>query len=44
VYLGIDSKNETAAIGYAIGRVHWSKGFAAEAAAAVIDWGFSAHS
>ncbi len=40
VYLGIDTKNETAELGYAIGRAQWGKGFATEAAMAVIDWGF----
>ncbi|MDX2111121.1 MAG: GNAT family protein [Verrucomicrobiota bacterium] len=34
--------HKRAELGYWIGKVHWGEGYATEAAAAVIDWGFRA--
>jgi ribosomal-protein-alanine N-acetyltransferase len=40
VNLEVDSDNQIAMLGYAIGRDHWGKGVALEAARAVVSWGF----
>ena len=40
ISLEIDTSNEIAMLGYAIGRDHWGKGITPEAARAAIDWGF----
>ena len=41
IILSIDSKHETGAIDYALARPHWRQGLMTEAAAAVVDWGFT---
>ena len=41
INLRVDSLNNAAEIGYAIGRDHWGKGITAEAASAALDWAFS---
>jgi [ribosomal protein S5]-alanine N-acetyltransferase len=40
VSLGIEPSDQTANLGYAIARQHWGRGFATEAARAVVDYGF----
>lgn len=40
VNLEVDADKQIAMLGYAIGRAHWGKGIAPEAARAVIAWGF----
>lgn len=40
VILEINAPDATANLGYAIGREYWGKGFATEAARAVVDYGF----
>ena len=40
VGLRIDTEHATAALGYAIARIHWGRGLVVEAARAVIDWSF----
>jgi ribosomal-protein-alanine N-acetyltransferase len=42
VNLEIDADNQIVMLGYAIGRDHWGKGIALEAARAVVAWGFQA--
>jgi ribosomal-protein-alanine N-acetyltransferase len=39
--LSIDEKSRTAMLGYALGRAWWGRGFATEAALAVMEWGFA---
>ena len=43
VILGIDPDAKIAEISYGLGRLHWGKGLASEAAGSVIDWGFDEH-
>ncbi len=43
VDLTIDPDQRIAELGYAIAREHWGKGFAPEAARALIDWGFQTY-
>jgi RimJ/RimL family protein N-acetyltransferase len=40
ITLAIKESREAAELSYAIARVHWGQGLVAEAARAVIDWGF----
>jgi ribosomal-protein-alanine N-acetyltransferase len=40
INLSIDGTHDTAELGYALARVHWSRGLMPEAALAVIDWAF----
>ncbi|MDQ3870046.1 MAG: GNAT family N-acetyltransferase [Chloroflexota bacterium] len=40
VGLAIDRSNDSGALGYWIGRRHWGRGFATEAAGAVVDYAF----
>ena len=40
VNLEIDSEDRSAMLGYAIGRTHWGRGLATEAAKAVLSWAF----
>lgn len=42
VGLILDGANETAELGYWIGKPYWGRGYASEAARAVVGWGFSA--
>lgn len=42
VGLTVDPENDSAELGYWIGRQHWGKGYATEAARAVVDWAFPA--
>ena len=42
VNLEVDAANQSAMLGYAIGRDHWGQGIALEAARAVVSWGFQA--
>lgn len=41
INLRIDGTHDTAGLGYGLARAHWGKGLVAEAAKAVIDWGFA---
>ena len=43
VNLEIDAAARAAMIGYAIGRAHWGRGIAVEAARAAISWAFATH-
>jgi ribosomal-protein-alanine N-acetyltransferase len=43
VNLEIDANARTAMLGYALARAVWGRGFATEAATAVLDWAFAAH-
>jgi RimJ/RimL family protein N-acetyltransferase len=38
--LTLEMDHDRAELGYWVGRPHWSQGFATEAAAVVLDWGF----
>ncbi len=40
ITLRVDSEHERGEIGYSLAKAHWGRGFTAEAARAVIDWGF----
>ena len=40
INVGVDVQNETAELGYSIGRPYWGQGLMPEAAAVVIDWAF----
>ena len=40
IILSVDSKHETGEIDYALAKSHWGRGLMAEAAGAVVDWGF----
>ena len=40
IILSVDAKHETGEIDYALAKAHWGRGFMAEAAGAVVDWGF----
>ena len=40
INLTVKSQHETGEIGYALARAHWGRGFAPEAAGAVLCWGF----
>ncbi len=42
-HFNIDLKNKVAEIGYTLGRPHWGRGLATEAARCVIDWGFKTY-
>ena len=39
--LRVDSKREGGEIGYSLAKAHWGRGLTAEAARAVVDWGFA---
>ena len=39
--LRVDSKHEGGEIGYSLAKAHWGLGLTAEAARAVVDWGFA---
>ena len=41
ITLRVDSKHDRGEIGYSLAKAHWGRGFTAEAARAVIDWGFA---
>ena len=41
VWLDINRESQVGEIGFSIARKHWGDGLAAEAAAAVIEWGFT---
>ncbi len=41
ITLRFDSKHEKGEIGYSLAKAHWGRGLTAEAARAVIDWGFA---
>ena len=41
ITLRVDSKHERGEIGYSLAKAHWGRGLPAEAARAVIDWGFA---
>ena len=41
ITLGVDSKHERGEIGYSLAKAHWGLGLTAEAARAVVDWGFA---
>ena len=43
VDLTVEPKHKIAELGYAIARKHWGKGFAPEAATALVDWGFGTY-
>ena len=40
INLSIDTKRQTAEMGYAIGRKHWGNGYGTEGASAVVNWAF----
>ena len=41
ITLRVDSKHERGEIGYSLAKAHWGLGLTAEAARAVVDWGFA---
>ena len=41
ITLGVDSEQESGEIGYSLAKAHWGRGLMAEAARAVVDWGFA---
>ena len=41
ITMRVDSEHERGEIGYSLAKAHWGRGLTAEAARAVIDWGFS---
>ena len=41
ITLRVDSEHERGEIGYSLAKAHWGLGLTAEAARAVVDWGFA---
>ena len=41
ITLGVDSEHQNGDFGYSLAKAHWGRGLMAEAARAVVDWGFA---